>query len=153
MIIPAGRDDLLLPTSVVEEVVDPVKPTPLEFAPPWLLGHIEWADRQVPLFDFGALIGGTDVAPPAERTKAVIVKSLNATGRVPWLGLALSALPRPVTVGPADMVEVGDEKKSLGVFRRVMLGDDEAIVPDLDRLTHLVTHATFGALPITHLHD
>jgi hypothetical protein len=50
-------------------------------------------------------------------------------------------------------VESGDEKKSLGVFRRVVLEGREAIVPDLDRLTHLVTHAAFGALPITQLDD
>ena len=153
MLVPTGRDDLLLPMSVVEEVIDAVRPAPIDFAPPWLLGHVEWAERQVPLFDFGALIGGTDAAPPAERSRAMILKSLNEGGRVPWLGLVLAGLPRPVTVRPADVVEVGDDRKSLGVFRRIVIGDSEAIVPDIDRLTHLVTHATFGALPITQLDD
>ena len=81
----------------------------------------------------------------------MILKSLNRSGRVPWLGLLLQGLPRPVTIKPANLVETGDEKKSLGVFRRVALEDREVIVPDIDRLTHLVTHAAFGALPITQL--
>lgn len=153
MLVPTGGDDLLLPTSIVEEVIDAVQPTPIDFAPPWLLGHVEWAERQVPLFDFGALIHGTDAAPPGERPRAIVLKSLSEGGRVPWLGLVLAGLPRPVTVTPADVVEAGDERKSLGVFRRVMIGESEAIVPDIDRLTHLVTHATFGALPITQLDD
>jgi hypothetical protein len=39
------------------------------------------------------------------------------------------------------------------VFSRVHIVDEDAdvIIPDLDRLTHLVTHAVFGALPITRL--
>ena len=38
------------------------------------------------------------------------------------------------------------------VMIQVLEGED-AIVPDLDRLTHLVTHAAFGAVPITQLDD
>jgi hypothetical protein len=51
------------------------------------------------------------------------------------------------------MTQTGDDKKSLGVFSRITIEDQEAIVPDLDRLTHLVTHAAYGALPITQLDD
>jgi chemosensory pili system protein ChpC len=31
----------------------------------------------------------------------------------------------------------------------VTVNEEEAIVPDLDRLGHLVAHAAFGALPLT----
>ena len=40
-----------------------------------------------------------------------------------------------------------------GTRALIRLAEDDAIIPDLDRLTHLVTHATFGALPITQLDD
>lgn len=151
MILPAGAHALLLPTSVVAEVVDYVPPEPMEAAPPWLMGQVEWEDRQVPLFSFGALIEGVEAGEVPPRSRIVVLKSLNDTGRVPWLGLLVHDLPRPVTVNPDDLVEAGDEKKSLGVFRRVRLDEREVIVPDIDRLTHLVTHAAFGALPITQL--
>jgi chemosensory pili system protein ChpC len=151
MIVPTDPYDLLLPTSVVAEVIDYAEPEPMEIAPPWLMGHIEWADRQVPLFSFGALINGADMVDIPRGSRIMILKSLNRSGRVPWLGLLLHGLPRPVTIKPQHLVETGDEKKSLGVFRRVALEDQEVIVPDIDRLTHLVTHAAFGALPITQL--
>jgi chemosensory pili system protein ChpC len=153
MIVPAGPYELLVPTSVVAEVVDYTQPEPMEVAPPWLMGHIEWADRQVPLFSFGALINGAEVADIPQRPRVMILKSLNRSGRVPWLGVLLHGLPRPVAIKPEHLVETGDEKKSLGVFRRVTFKDQEVIVPDIDRLTHLVTHAAFGALPITQLED
>jgi chemosensory pili system protein ChpC len=151
MAIPTEEQALLLPTSVMEEVVDFQPPAPIECAPPWLLGHIDWDNRQVPVFSFTALINGSDVGPVPPRSKIVILKSLGASGRVPYLGLLLGGLPHPVTVKYADLLETGDDKKSLGVFRRVLIDEEEAIIPDLDRLTHLVTHAAFGALPITRL--
>jgi hypothetical protein len=72
---------------------------------------------------------------------------------MPYLGLLLGDLPRPVVVKESNLEETGDEKKSLGAFSRVTVEEQDAIIPDLDRLTHLVTHATFGALPITQLDD
>jgi chemosensory pili system protein ChpC len=153
MKVPTDREALLLPTSVMAEVVDFRKPLPMEFAPPWLLGYIDWENRQVPVFSFSALINGSAVGEISPRSKIMILKSLSDTGRVPYLGVLLSDLPHPVTVMREDLVATGDEKKSLGVFSRVQLPDEDGdvIIPDLDRLTHLVTHAVFGALPITRL--
>lgn len=153
MVVPADEQHLLMPASVMEEVIDYQEPLPMESAPSWLLGHIEWDDRQVPVFSFGALINATDAGPVPQRSKIMILKSLNGAGRVPYLGILLHDLPRPLTVRPEDLVETGDEQKSLGVFSRIHIAGEEAIVPDLDRLTHLVTHAAFGALPITSLDD
>jgi len=151
MAIPTEDQALLLPTSVMEEVIDFQPPAPIECAPPWLLGNIDWDNRQVPVFSFDALINGTQVDMPPARSKVVILKSLGPSGRVPYLGLLLGGLPHPVTVRLEDLLETGDDKKSLGVFRRVLIDAEQAIIPDLDRLTHLVTHAVFGALPITRL--
>ena len=151
MLIPTDTETLLLPTSTMAEVIDYSPPEPMDATPPWLLGQVEWESRQVPVFSFNALINGTDVGEAPPNSKIMILKSLSNSAKVPYLGLLLGGLPRPVTIKEERLVEIGDEKKSLGVFSRVTVDDDEAIIPDLDRLTHLVTHATFGALPITHL--
>jgi chemosensory pili system protein ChpC len=153
MLIPAEDELLLLPTSVMAEVVDFQVPRAMENAPGWLLGEIEWDNRQVPVFSFSALINGRDVGEMPRKPKIMVLKSLADSARVPYIGIVLSGLPSPVTVKADELQETGDERKSLGVFRRVSLGDNHAIVPDIDRLTHLVTHAAFGALPIMELDD
>ena len=51
MIIPTEQETLLLPTSVMAEVIDFQPPRPTESAPPWLLGQIDWEDRQVPVVE------------------------------------------------------------------------------------------------------
>lgn len=151
MLIPTDLETLLLPTSTIAEVIDFSPPQAMDETPGWLLGQVEWQSRQVPVFSFSALINGKDVGKVSEKSKIMILKSLSKSARVPFLGLLLGDLPRLSTVKQEKLVETGDEKKSLGVYSRVSIDETEAIVPDLDRLTHLVTHATFGALPITQL--
>ena len=153
MLIPTEQETLLLPTSVMAEVIDYQPPRPTEDAPPWLLGQVDWENRQVPVFCFGALINATEPDAVSKRTKIMVLKSLSESARVPYLGLLMNDLPSPVQVKENALQETGDEKKSLGVFSRVRFEDEDAIIPDMDRLAHLVTHATFGALPITQLDD
>lgn len=151
MLAPTDEEILVLPTSVMAEVIDFQSPSPMEAAPPWLLGQLEWNNRQVPVFSFTALINAADVGEISAKAKILIIKSLADSARVPYLGILISDLPRMLNLTDSDIVQTGDEKKSLGVFSRILLEDQAAIVPDLDRLTHLVTHATYGALPITQL--
>ena len=151
MLAPTRQDQLLLPTGVMAEVIDYKQPTKMDNAPPWLLGQIEGNQRQVPVFSFSSLINAEDVGDIPAKSKVLIIKSLGDTARVPYLGILLSELPRLLNVNESDLVETGDDKKSLGVFSWIKLDDQSAIVPDLDRLTHLVNHAAFGALPITQL--
>ena len=151
MLIPTDPETLLLPTSTMAEVIDYSPLEPMDEAPPWLLGQIEWESRQVPVFNFSALINGKDVGEVSAKSKIMILKSLSDSARVPYLGLLLGGLPQPVIIKEDKLVETGDEKKALGVYSRITVDESEAIIPDLDRLTHLITHATFGALPITRL--
>ncbi len=151
MLAPTEEDVLLLPTSVLAEVIDYEQPSPMAETPPWLIGQVEWEKRQVPVFSFFALINGGDPGEISSRSKIMVIKSLSESGRVPYLGVLLSDLPRMTNVKETDMKQTGDKNKSLGVFSRIKLEGQDAIVPDLDRLTHLITHATYGAIPITQI--
>ena len=151
LLIPTDGETLLLPITTMAEVVDITQLEAMDDTPPWLLGQIEWENRQVPVFSFSALINGKDAGTLSARSKIMVLKSLSDSARVPYLGLLLGNLPKPVVVKEDTLVSTGDEKKSLGVFSRITIEEQEAIIPDLDRLTHLVTHATLGALPITQL--
>jgi len=153
LLIPTDGETMLLPITTMAEMVDISLLQTMDDAPPWLLGQVEWESRQVPVFAFSALINGKDLEPISSRSKIMIIKSLSESARMPFLGLLLGGVPRPVEVQENALVEKGDEKKSLGVYRRVTFGEQDAIIPDLDRLTHLVTHATLGALPITQLDE
>jgi hypothetical protein len=82
----------------------------------------------------------------------MIVKSLSDSARLPYLGILITDIPKLVTVQLDQVTHTSDERKSLGVFCHVQLQEQAAVIPDLDRLTHLVTHAAYGILPITQAH-
>ncbi len=147
---PLETDHMLLPTNVVAEVVDYETPEPVQSAPEWFLGQIEWQNRQIPVFSYSALVSGSEPGAVTARARIMIVKSLTDSARLPYLGIVIKDIPRLVTVQPEQLVHTGDERKSLGVFCHVTVQDQHALIPDLERLTHLVTHAAFGVLPITH---
>jgi len=146
---PMDRESLLLPTNVVAEVVDYRDPEPVNSTPDWFLGQIEWQNRQIPVFSYAALIDGSEPGQPGAKARILIIKSLADSARVPYLGILISDIPRLLQIQPDHLVHMGDERKSMGVFSHVTVQDQVAVIPDLERLTHLVTHAAYGALPIT----
>jgi chemosensory pili system protein ChpC len=149
MLAPLENASLLLPTQVVAEVVEYQQPEPISATPDWFLGQIDWESRQIPVFSYSSLIQGTAPAPIAMRNRIMVVKSLSESGRVSYLGFLVSDIPKLVNVLPDHLTNTGDENKSLGVFCHVMIDGQHALIPDLERLTHLVTHVAYGALPIT----
>jgi chemosensory pili system protein ChpC len=149
MLAPLEHAALLLPTQVVAEVVEYQQPEPISQTPDWFLGQIDWENRHIPVFSYSALINGSAPANVNNRNRIMIVKSLTESARVPYLGFLVSDIPRLVNVLPDQLTNTGDENKSLGVFCHVMVDQQRAVIPDLERLTHLVTHVAYGALPIT----
>jgi len=146
---PMQNESLLIPTNVIAEVVEYTTPDPLDSTPQWFLGHIDWENRQIPVFSYAALIAGSEPGEVSSKSRIVIVKSLSESARLPYLGIVISDIPRLVSVQADQIEHAGDEGKSLGVFCRVNVDQQAAVIPDLDRLTHLITHAAYGILPIT----
>ena len=150
---PMEDEFLLLPTNVITEVIEYTRPLAAQAAPQWFLGHIDWQNRQVPVFSYAALISGNPPDEITSKTRIMIVKSLSDSARIPYLGIIISDIPRLLSVEMEEVLHTGDDRKSLGVFCHIELDDQPAVIPDLDRLTHLVTHAAFGILPITQVQN
>jgi len=150
---PIAMDSLLLPTNVIAEVIDYIQPVPMSSTPQWFLGQIEWENRQVPVFSYTALITGKAPGEITTKNRIMIVKSLSDSARMPYLGIMISDIPTLISVQMDEIVHTGDERKSMGVFCHVRVNEQNAIIPDLDRLTHLVTHAAYGILPITQVEN
>ena len=146
---PMQKDALLIPTNVIAEVVDYSEPAPMDSTPQWFLGHVDWENRQIPVFSYSALINGTAPGGVTAKSRIMIVKSLSDSARLPYLGILISDIPKLVNVKADEIEHAGDEGKSLGVFCHVTVEEQAAVIPDLDRLSHLITHAAFGILPIT----
>jgi len=139
-----GKWSMVLPTSAIAEITDYAPPAPLENTPSWLLGQLEWQDWQVPVISYGALIDGDPPESATAHSRIMVVKSLSSTARVPFIGVMVREIPRLASISESEMEVAGDDGKSLGVHCKVRFSGQDAVIPDLDRLSQLVGHAAYG---------
>jgi len=137
---------MLLPTSAIAEITDYAPPSPLDDAPEWLLGQVEWEDWQVPVISYGALIESQSPESATGRSRIMVVKSLSNTTRVPFIGVLVSEIPRLAKLTEEDLDVTSDKDDSPSVHCTVKLTGSQAVIPDLDRLGQLVGHAAYGTV-------
>src|SRR5699024_10021176 len=107
-----------------------------------------WHGWQVPVISFASLIEAAE-EERTDKARICILKTLVDTDRMPYMAILTQGHPRLVTVTADTLEEIDSERNPIAVAGRAQVEDSEAIIPDLDRLGHLVAHAAFGALPLT----
>ena len=148
VLVPVTDDELLLANANIAEIVGYVDPDPIDQGPEWLLGNVLWHGWQVPVVSFGMLTEHQQ-NEPTDSAKICITKSLVHSDRLPYIGLLAQGFPRLVTVTESTLVEVPDASNHIAIAGKVIIGDREAWVPDMDRIAQLVAQAAYGALPVT----
>ncbi len=149
VLVPIVGTELLLPNASIAEIAGYSEPAPIADAPDWVLGNILWHGWEVPVISFGAL---TERQPgePVDEARICIIKSLVVNQKMPYVGILAQGFPRLVTVTEAGLTEVPESDSHIAIAGQCVLGDREAVIPDLDRVGQLVAHAAYGALPVTH---
>jgi chemosensory pili system protein ChpC len=141
ILVQAGDERLLLPNATVAEVLARAPVQPLADVPPWLQGTIDWQNWQVPLFSMVNLVGlGREAVTRA--SKIVVLKTLTGGEAMPYLGLLTQSFPRLISV-PRDglLADASEESLPEGVLMRVLLGDEAALLPDLEAIERMVAGA------------
>ena len=134
VLIQAGEYRLLLPNATVAEVLTRAPVEPIADMPDWLPGRIDWHGWPVPLVAFGRLSGNAN-EPVALNSKIVVLKALSGDKDRPYFALLTPSFPRLVSV-PRDglLADASEESLPQGVHMRVLLGEQSALLPDLDAL-------------------
>ena len=130
--VAGGR--LLLPNATIAEVLSYADPEPIADAPDWLLGRIRWRGWQLPLIAFAKLSGIAHEAGGLG-TKVIVLKALGGDAKFPYFAMLTQGFPRLVTVSEDTVVadgDAGDGTLPVGVQARVLLNEDQALLPDLE---------------------
>ncbi len=137
---------LLLPNATIAEVMSFADPEPIEDAPDWLLGRIRWRGWQLPLIAFARLSGIAE-EKGGLGSKVIILKALGGNAKAPFFALLTQGFPRLVTVARGALVaqEEGASSLPTGVRARVLLNEDDALLPDLEQIESLIGQALAAA--------
>jgi len=141
VLIQAAEERLLLPNATVAEVLARVPVEPIADAPAWLPGQISWHGWRVPLVSFAQLTGLGEESVVAS-SKIVVLKALGGSEAMPYFALLTQSFPRLVSV-PRDglLADATEEQLPNGVRMRVLLGDEAALLPDLESIEAMLGDA------------
>ena len=143
VIVPIEKTNIVLPNTVVAEVVKFTEPAPINRSAAWLLGQISWRTWQVPVIDYAYLIG-LEIDDNPSRARIMVVKSLLQGDRLPYIGLVATGLPKLITVSAGMLVEDPNLELTTGLFSEVTIDNQQAMIPDIDHLTQLAAQETLG---------
>ena len=138
--VAGGR--LLLPNATIAEVMSYADPEPIEDTPDWLLGRIRWRGWQLPLIAF-ARLSGIAQEQGGLGSKVIVLKALGGDPKFPYFALLTQGFPRLVTVSRDTLVTDTSVDAALpeGVQARVLLNENEALLPDLEHVEVLISQA------------
>ena len=145
VMIQVGDERLLLPNATVAEVLAKVPVEPVEDAPDWLPGRIDWHGWQVPLVKFASLAGLQEDAA-GRGNRVIVLKALGGDEALPYFGLLTASFPQLVSV-PRDslLADASEEDLPRGIQMRVLLGEQSAMLPDLELVERMVAQALAAA--------
>jgi chemosensory pili system protein ChpC len=143
LIAPVPGNNILLPGSIVAEVVNYSEPEPYSSAPSWLLGEFRWSGWQVPVVHFSRLAGTSDHGGIPDRSRILVVRTLCDASSVVHIGFLISGLPRMKSVSTGNLVEKGGGQ-GVGVYSQVSVDEQPAVIPDLDGLALAIEQAVYS---------
>ena len=117
-------------------------PEAVENTPDWLLGRIRWRGWQLPLIAFSKLSGIAD-EQGGLGSKVIVLKALGGDAKLPYFAVLTQGFPRLVTVSRDTVItdETAEHALPTGVQARVLLNEDEALLPDLGQVESLIRDA------------
>ena len=139
LLLPLGQRQLILPNAAVAELVGFQEPESEPGSEEWLLGNIQWRGRTVPVISFTAALGGDTLPGRGQRMRIAVLNTLNGNPQLPYIGLLTLGISRLVRVSAENLSRDADDAPDSDlVLESVMIGDQPAWIPDLDRLEQML---------------
>ena len=143
--LPLHNMTLLLPNTVVAEVIDYKEPEIAPQMPEWLEGMVSWRGRNVPVISFEKLLG-QEQAFHSDETRYVVCNTLNGNPHVPFIILRIDGIPH-LSLVSSDMLEMDSEEahpeRAVQAYLRVR--GESVIVPNIDVLERMLEHLGISA--------
>ncbi|NNJ93287.1 MAG: chemotaxis protein CheW [Halobacteria archaeon] len=130
--VPLRGMNLLLPNMAVAEISSYRVPEALPDMPEWLLGTVKWDGVEIAVISLEALCGIRVPSNPVF-SRLMIVNSVRRESKVKNYAIVTAGLPGLIQFGHDTPDEYSDFEEE-GLQCMVRIGNEEAIIPDLDHL-------------------
>ena len=128
---------LVLPDSIVLQILPSADVSPVDNAPTWLLGTINWHKLTVPVLSFES--ASNHQYNPMEDPRMMVLKSINNIQKMPFYAIPLSAIPKPARMNEENITVVENASPSSPlILNEVLLDGEPASIPNLDALEEML---------------
>jgi len=134
--VPIRDANLLLPNVAVAEIGSYRVPSRLPEMPEWLLGMVKWQGNDIPVISIEAVCGLSQQSNPVF-SRLMVMNSVRPDSPVRHYAIVTAGLPGLLQFDDdtADQVEPCAND---GLTCIVRIGNEDAIIPDLDYLQELL---------------
>ncbi len=139
LLLPLGSNDVLLPKSIVKEVVYKPAINTYEDDEDWLIGDIEWQDYVVPVVSFERLCNQPRVSK-TKHIRAVICYVIENTEAFPLYAIEVQSMPRPLILDSRALYNHDGmmSKHSELISHYVKIGSKELAIPNFQKLEEIL---------------
>ena len=134
--VPLREMNLLLPSIAVAEVSSYRVPEVCADTPEWFLGMVKWREQMIPMIMLEAICGLAVPSNPVF-SRLMVVNSVRQDSPVSHYAIVTAGLPGLIQFDPDTADEVSEHQGD-GLRCIVRIGNEEAIIPDLDYLQTLL---------------
>ncbi|HEY3732153.1 MAG TPA: chemotaxis protein CheW [Steroidobacteraceae bacterium] len=143
LLIPLADSRLLVPRACVAEVIGYQSPAPMDNAPPWYLGLVNWNARMLPLVSFEGCCA-MPIPPANNRSRVVVFHALAGRAESGYIAIVSQGFPQLVRVSN-DVVRPDNARsfsERVPVLCQVRMLNETPMVPDLERLEVMIADET-----------
>ncbi len=140
MLLPLNGYDVLVPKSVVKEVVYQPVIESFEQEDDWLLGEIDWQDYVLPLVSIEQM-SNQPRASKLNRTRAVICHTTDQADLFPYFGIEVQSMPRPLILDSRALQQHDGmlNKHSEVIAFYVKIGSKILAIPNFEKLELMIS--------------
>ena len=145
IILTLKKENVLIPSAVIAEIVSIEDIEEAPDTPAWLIGKFKWRNEYLPLLSF-EVASGNDVMPNSRSTQVAVLYILNDESGLeePYVGLMISGVPH-VTRFTEDQIK-SDENRSADhpmVAQYVKVNGVSMGILDIDSMETMVIESGF----------
>ncbi|HEY1726181.1 MAG TPA: chemotaxis protein CheW [Steroidobacteraceae bacterium] len=143
LLIPLADSRLLVPRACVAEVIGFQSPAPMDNAPPWYMGLVNWNARMLPLVSFEGC-SGMPIPAANNRSRIVVFHALTGRAESGYIAIVSQGFPQLVRVSN-DVVRPDNSRsfsERVPVLCQVRMLNETPMVPDLERLEAMIADET-----------
>jgi len=133
VLLPVSGRLLVVPSSVVAEIIKQRDLAPPDGGPAWLLGTLKWHQEEVPVLSF-EVMNGNELPDYAATSRIVILSTISEGAKRSHYAIPTQGVPHLLRLTVDDVKPVDNVAPGQAERLRVLVYGQQAAIPDLDFL-------------------